>query len=80
MYYFETINILSVFQDMLKIKFKLFTIYFNILNCVKLYFFTIHLKHLAPFILRQVKSPLFILTIQIVSKQLYNIKIGKYCQ
>ncbi len=51
MYYFETINILSLFQDMLKIKFKLFTIYFNILNCAKPYFFKIHLKYLVPFIL-----------------------------
>ncbi len=53
MYYFETINILSIFQDMLKIKFKLFTIYFNIFNCVKLYFFTIHLKYLVPLYIRR---------------------------
>lgn len=37
MYSFETtLNILSVFQDMLKINFKLFAIYINILNCVKI--------------------------------------------
>jgi len=37
MYYFETISsILSVFQDMLKFIFKLFAIYFNILNCGKM--------------------------------------------
>ncbi len=53
MYYFETINILSIFQDMLKIKFKLFTIYFNIFNYVKLYFFTIHLKYLVPLYIRR---------------------------